>query len=301
MGGWSGRASGAARRRHSPPPAATDPAAAGDSRAVGRRHRPDAPRPALLPLQGAHRLPGECAGQQQHGTACGEGAAAGSTAEWRSQASRLGKLWRSWLQPAAHALLLGAFTMHVLLPSLSLDPPFCACLAPLAPLQGMSLVPAVTELVLAEMLYLQYDNPTRPIFMYINSTGVVVSQPGRALVHTAIEPGTAASAQLVGWHCRFAFGWGLVPSCPCPCCCCSLLLPARLPARLPACPPLSPPSRRAAASLATKARPLPSTTPCATSSPRWPPSAWAPPLGRPRCCWRRGSRGGEPRCPQPAS
>ena len=40
----------------------------------------------------------------------------------------------------------------------------------------MSLVPAVTELVLAEMLYLQYDNPTRPIFMYINSTGVVVSE-----------------------------------------------------------------------------------------------------------------------------
>lgn len=37
---------------------------------------------------------------------------------------------------------------------------------------GMSLVPAVTELMLAELLYLQYDNPTRPIFMYINSTGV---------------------------------------------------------------------------------------------------------------------------------
>lgn len=36
----------------------------------------------------------------------------------------------------------------------------------------MSLVPAVTELMLAELLYLQYDNPTRPIFMYINSTGV---------------------------------------------------------------------------------------------------------------------------------
>jgi hypothetical protein len=54
-------------------------------------------------------------------------------------------------------------------------PPLWSCLGPLAPLQGMSLVPAVTELVLAEMLYLQYDNPTRPIFMYINSTGVVVS------------------------------------------------------------------------------------------------------------------------------
>eukprot|EP00884_Botryococcus_braunii_P002755 jgi/Botrbrau1/12480/Bobra.0169s0027.1 len=37
---------------------------------------------------------------------------------------------------------------------------------------GMSLVPAVTELMLAEMLYLQYDNPTRPIYMYINSAGV---------------------------------------------------------------------------------------------------------------------------------
>ncbi|CAL8460770.1 g301 [Coccomyxa elongata] len=37
---------------------------------------------------------------------------------------------------------------------------------------GMSLVPAVTELLLAELLYLQYDNPTRPIFMYINSAGV---------------------------------------------------------------------------------------------------------------------------------
>ena len=38
----------------------------------------------------------------------------------------------------------------------------------------MSLVPAVTELMLAELLYLQYDSPTRPIYMYINSTGVAV-------------------------------------------------------------------------------------------------------------------------------
>lgn len=37
---------------------------------------------------------------------------------------------------------------------------------------GMSLVPAVTELMLAELLYLQYDNPNKPIYMYINSTGV---------------------------------------------------------------------------------------------------------------------------------
>lgn len=44
-------------------------------------------------------------------------------------------------------------------------------------LQGMSLVPAVTELLLAELMYLQYDNPTKPIFMYINSAGVQVSTP----------------------------------------------------------------------------------------------------------------------------
>eukprot|EP00271_Cylindrocystis_brebissonii_P006524 TRINITY_DN192_c0_g1_i1.p1 TRINITY_DN192_c0_g1~~TRINITY_DN192_c0_g1_i1.p1 ORF type:complete len:301 (+),score=51.85 TRINITY_DN192_c0_g1_i1:247-1149(+) len=36
---------------------------------------------------------------------------------------------------------------------------------------GMSLVPAVTELIMAELLYLQYDDATKPIFMYINSTG----------------------------------------------------------------------------------------------------------------------------------
>ena len=40
--------------------------------------------------------------------------------------------------------------------------------------QGMSLVPAVTELMLAELLYLQYDSPTAPVYMYINSTGVQV-------------------------------------------------------------------------------------------------------------------------------
>ncbi|CAI7782548.1 unnamed protein product [Closterium sp. NIES-54] len=36
---------------------------------------------------------------------------------------------------------------------------------------GMSLVPSVTELIMAELLYLQYDSPEKPIYMYINSTG----------------------------------------------------------------------------------------------------------------------------------
>ena len=37
--------------------------------------------------------------------------------------------------------------------------------------QGMVLVPSVTELILAELLYLQYEDAQKPIFMYINSTG----------------------------------------------------------------------------------------------------------------------------------
>ncbi|KAL5135957.1 ATP-dependent Clp protease proteolytic subunit-related protein 3, chloroplastic [Glycine soja] len=36
---------------------------------------------------------------------------------------------------------------------------------------GMPLVPAVTELVVAELMYLQYMDPKEPIFIYINSTG----------------------------------------------------------------------------------------------------------------------------------
>ncbi|CAI9102124.1 OLC1v1000343C1 [Oldenlandia corymbosa var. corymbosa] len=36
---------------------------------------------------------------------------------------------------------------------------------------GMPLVPAVTELVVAELMYLQWMDPKEPIFLYINSTG----------------------------------------------------------------------------------------------------------------------------------
>lgn len=35
----------------------------------------------------------------------------------------------------------------------------------------MPLVPAVTELLVAELLYLQFVDSTKPIFLYINSTG----------------------------------------------------------------------------------------------------------------------------------
>jgi len=36
---------------------------------------------------------------------------------------------------------------------------------------GMTLVPSVTELILAELLYLQYEDSAKPIQLYINSTG----------------------------------------------------------------------------------------------------------------------------------
>ncbi|KAA8545178.1 hypothetical protein F0562_019933 [Nyssa sinensis] len=36
---------------------------------------------------------------------------------------------------------------------------------------GMPLVPAVTELVIAELMYLQWMDPKEPIYLYINSTG----------------------------------------------------------------------------------------------------------------------------------
>ncbi|GAV80495.1 CLP_protease domain-containing protein [Cephalotus follicularis] len=36
---------------------------------------------------------------------------------------------------------------------------------------GMPLVPAVTELIIAELMYLQWMDPKQPIYLYINSTG----------------------------------------------------------------------------------------------------------------------------------
>ncbi len=35
----------------------------------------------------------------------------------------------------------------------------------------VQLVPAVTELIVAELLYLQYKDRQKPIYLYINSTG----------------------------------------------------------------------------------------------------------------------------------
>lgn len=36
---------------------------------------------------------------------------------------------------------------------------------------GMPMVPAVTELIVAELLYLNYESATKPVTLYINSPG----------------------------------------------------------------------------------------------------------------------------------
>jgi ATP-dependent Clp protease protease subunit len=41
---------------------------------------------------------------------------------------------------------------------------------------GMPMVPAVTELIVAELLYLNYESPTKPVTLYINSPGTVNAQ-----------------------------------------------------------------------------------------------------------------------------
>jgi len=40
---------------------------------------------------------------------------------------------------------------------------------------GMPLVPAVTELIIAELLYLNYESSDKPVFMYINSSGTTAA------------------------------------------------------------------------------------------------------------------------------
>lgn len=49
------------------------------------------------------------------------------------------------------------------LPSLLLDARICFL--------GMPILPAVTELVVAQLMWLDYDNPSKPIYLYINSSG----------------------------------------------------------------------------------------------------------------------------------
>ena len=53
----------------------------------------------------------------------------------------------------------------------------------------LQLVPAVTELLIGEILYLQYRDKSKPMFMYINSTGT-----------------SRADGETVGFHHSFGLG-----------------------------------------------------------------------------------------------
>lgn len=55
------------------------------------------------------------------------------------------------------------------------------------------LVPAVTELVVAELMYLQWMDPKEPIYLYINSTG------------TTRDDGETVSVTLISMHFCFSF------------------------------------------------------------------------------------------------
>jgi hypothetical protein len=58
----------------------------------------------------------------------------------------------------------------------------------------VQLVPAVTELIIAEILYLQYKDRNKPMFLYINSTGttradgVTVSQANITRLSSTASP-----------------------------------------------------------------------------------------------------------------
>lgn len=52
----------------------------------------------------------------------------------------------------------------------------------------MQLVPAVTELLIAEIMYLQYRDRNKPMFLYINSTGTTRAD-GETVSSSNFDPG----------------------------------------------------------------------------------------------------------------
>ena len=67
----------------------------------------------------------------------------------------------------------------------------------------MPLVPAVTELIVAELLYLQYKDRNKPIFLYINSTGTTRAD-GETVCALAAGGGCRALGQMEESSCAQA-------------------------------------------------------------------------------------------------
>lgn len=55
----------------------------------------------------------------------------------------------------------------------------------------LQIVPAVTELLVAQFMWLDYDNPAKPIYLYINSPGTQVST--RSLIRYCFFAGSFLS------------------------------------------------------------------------------------------------------------
>ena len=53
-------------------------------------------------------------------------------------------------------------------------------------------MPAVTELIIAELMYLQWENPKDPVYLYINSTGTTRDDGER--VSTVLIPYTVVTS-----------------------------------------------------------------------------------------------------------
>ncbi|KAK1378434.1 ATP-dependent Clp protease proteolytic subunit [Heracleum sosnowskyi] len=64
------------------------------------------------------------------------------------------------------------------LPSLLLDARICYL--------GMPIVPAVKELLVAQFMWLDFDNPSKPIYLYINSSGTHSFTNLNSLLHETI-------------------------------------------------------------------------------------------------------------------
>ena len=70
-----------------------------------------------------------------------------------------------------------SLTCHACMMTISATQPLC---------RWMQLVPAVSELIVAELLYLQYQDRTKPLYMYINSTGTSRAD-GETVSHSAVK------------------------------------------------------------------------------------------------------------------
>ena len=72
---------------------------------------------------------------------------------------------------------------------------------------GMPMVSAVTELIVAELLYLNYESPSKPVTLYINSPGTVNAQGQAVGFETEAFAIADCSEAVHKSNCRGASRW----------------------------------------------------------------------------------------------